>query len=128
MQIQLPAVFTLDKIPVSKAEICRAEDVESWPHIRAVLPEEIGAEVGLVIGVNVPEGFEPLDFIPSCDRGPFAVKTRLGWIVNGPVRSHKWAELKATSNRIKLEMQLNLDESLAADERGWSVENHRWMD
>ncbi|XP_043231034.1 uncharacterized protein LOC122386165 [Amphibalanus amphitrite] len=128
-QMQLPEVFVIDKIPVSRTELCKAEDVEPWPHVRDVLPEEIEAEVGLLIGVNVPEAFEPLDFVPSCDGGPFAVKTRLGWVVNGPVRSRKLTEVRATSNRIRLlERQLCQDEGLAADERGWSVEDHMWME
>ncbi|XP_043240719.1 uncharacterized protein LOC122391120 [Amphibalanus amphitrite] len=128
-QMQLPEVFVIDKIPVSRTELCKAEDVEPWPHVRDVLPEEIEAEVGLLIGVNVPEAFEPLDFVPSCDGGPFAVKTRLGWVVNGPVRSRKLTEVRATSNRIRLlERQLYQDEGLAADERGWSIEDHMWME
>ena len=126
--VHLPVVFSLDEIPASRDEVCHMDDLTDWPYLQDVVPDSIDAEVGLLIGVNVPEAFEPIDFIPSCDGGPFAVKTRLGWVVNGPVQSRRLTEVKATANRIRLEMQLNQDEGLAADERGWSVEDHRWME
>ena len=126
-QIALPAVFALDKIPVGKDEICRPEDVERWPQLRDVVPEEISADIGVLVGVNVPEALEPTDFIPSVEKGPFAVKTRLGWVINGPVREQKMLEMKAKARRIRVELQQDLDDNLASEERGWSVEDHKWV-
>ena len=45
----------------------------------------IYSDFGLLIGVNVPKAMEPWDVISSADEGPFAVKTVLGWVINGPL-------------------------------------------
>ncbi|XP_043247285.1 uncharacterized protein LOC122394461 [Amphibalanus amphitrite] len=124
----LPTVFAMDKIPASREEICSAEDLQRCPHFQAVVPDMIDADIGILVGVNVPEALEPIDFIHSRDNGPYAVRTRLGWVVNGPVRHHKWTEIRATANRIKVEVQGPQSEANpASEERGWSVEDHRWM-
>lgn len=46
------------------------------------------AEIGLLIGNNVHEAFEPWEVIHSQNNGPYAVETVLGWTVNGPFREH----------------------------------------
>ena len=126
--VRLPVVFSLDNIPATREEVCRLDDLEDWPYLHHVVPADIEAEVGLLIGVNAPAAMEPVDFIPSRDGGPFAVKTRLGWVVNGPVRYLKWTQMRSSANRIQVELQqLQLDENLASEERGWSVEDHRWL-
>ncbi|KAK3518715.1 hypothetical protein QTP70_008921 [Hemibagrus guttatus] len=43
------------------------------------------ADVELLIGMNVPRVLEPLEVIRSVDKGPYAIKTMLGWTVNGPL-------------------------------------------
>ncbi len=45
----------------------------------------IDADVELLIGMNVPRALEPLEVIRSVDKGPYAIKTMLGWTVNGPL-------------------------------------------
>ena len=128
-QVTLPTVFALDKIPASREEICTAEDLQDWPHLQEVVPDVVDAEIGMLVGMNVPEALEPTDFIQSRDSSPYAVRTRLGWVVNGPVRKQKWAEMRATANRIKVEVQgFQVDENPASEERGWSVEDHKWME
>ena len=127
--VYLPTVFSLDRIPASREEVCRLADLSDWPYLQEVVPAEIDAEVGLLVGVNVPAALEPTDFISSRDGGPYAVKTKLGWVVNGPVRHHRWTQMRSTSNRIKIELGLpRLDsECLASEERGMSVEDRRWL-
>lgn len=43
----------------------------------------IDAKIGLLIGINAPKAMEPWKVINSKNNGPYAVKTRLGWVVNG---------------------------------------------
>lgn len=47
----------------------------------------VQAEVGLLIGANVPKAMEPLQVVNSVDDGPYAVRTILGWTINRPLRS-----------------------------------------
>ena len=39
----------------------------------------------MLIGSDVPKALEPIDVIRSVGDGPYAVKTMLGWTVNGPL-------------------------------------------
>ena len=41
--------------------------------------------VGLLIGANCTKALEPIDVILSKYNGPYAIKTRLGWCIVGPV-------------------------------------------
>lgn len=84
--IELSEVFSQKNIPVTKDNIPRQEDVDSWPHLKEVKLPTIQAEVGLLIGTNVPKAMEPLQVVSSVDDGPYAVRTILGWTVNGPLR------------------------------------------
>ena len=47
--------------------------------------EDDNISVGLLIGANCTKALEPIDVIPSKNNGPYAVKTRLGWCIVGPV-------------------------------------------
>ncbi|KAI4882679.1 hypothetical protein NFI96_029603, partial [Prochilodus magdalenae] len=82
----LPNVFSQVAIPASEENIPRQEDVNKWPHLSQVQLPSIRAGIDLLIGTNVPRALEPWQVVPSVDNGPYAVKTRLGWIINGPLR------------------------------------------
>ena len=47
--------------------------------------EDDNISVGLLIGVNCTKALEPIDVIPTKNNGPYAIKTRLGWCIVGPV-------------------------------------------
>lgn len=55
-------------------------------HLKSVQVPCINAEIGLLIGTNVPKALEPQEVIHSVNEGPYAVRTALGWTVNGPLR------------------------------------------
>ena len=84
--ISLPEVLCRPSILVSKDEIPTEEDADRWQYLQghAYLPT-INAEVELLIGANVPQALQPKQIIGSQDRGPYATKVALGWIINGPV-------------------------------------------
>ena len=134
VSIPLPPIYSLDSIPVSEEDIPRREDVEQWQHLKEVSDElrEVRAGVGLLIGVNVPTAMEPLDVVASQGGGPFAIKTRLGWVINGPTKQpSKQAGLRARVNRISITQSSAAYhegiESLATDQCGLSVEDRRWL-
>lgn len=52
----------------------------------------ISAKVELLIGTNAPKLMEPWEIVNSQDDGPYAVKTLLGWVVNGPLRGGQMTE------------------------------------
>lgn len=77
--IELPEVFSQKTIPVSKDSIPRQEDVDVWTHLKEVKLPSIKAQIGMLIGANVPKAMEPLQVINSIGGGPYAVRTILGW-------------------------------------------------
>ena len=64
------------------------EDVDKWPHLRGVQIPSINADIGLLIGTDVAKALEPKEVIRSVKDGPYAVRTALGWTVNGPLREN----------------------------------------
>ena len=92
--IEIPKAYTQSKLPVGRADIPTQEEVEKWPHLRQIPLPRIDAEIELLIGNNVPRALEPWQVINSEGNGPYAVRTRLGWIVNGPT------EWSSTPNRV----------------------------
>lgn len=81
--IDLPQVFTQPSIPVKKDNIPLKSDVDPWPYLHRLL--HIEAEVGHLIGTDVYKAMEPRQIINSRGDGPYAVRTSLGWVVNGPL-------------------------------------------
>ncbi len=101
--IPLPKVYTQDAIPLSKENIVSADDVKKWPYLKDVEIMEIDADIELLIGVNIPKVMEPWHFINSEGNGLYAVRTLLGWVVNGPMNlaeDEEPSQTKATVNRI----------------------------
>ncbi|XP_028317687.1 uncharacterized protein LOC114472566 [Gouania willdenowi] len=106
--LKLPQVYSQAEIPVKKDNIPRQTDVESWPYLKEVQLKQIEAEIGLLIGTNVPKALEPWKVVNSEGKGPYAVKTALGWTINGPLlrvgssneEDAEWPQL--TVNRISV--------------------------
>ncbi|KAK0142970.1 hypothetical protein N1851_018927 [Merluccius polli] len=84
--IDLPKVFTHRNIPVHSGNIPKQSDFQKWPYLKEVSLPEIKADIGLLIGANCSRAMEPWHVINSQDGGPYAVKTAIGWVVNGPIR------------------------------------------
>ncbi len=82
---ELPKVFTTEKIPVSESSIPRQEDVDRWPHLKNVQLRKINSStVSLLIGNDVPGALESKEVIECSGKGPYAIRTVLGWTINGP--------------------------------------------
>ncbi|XP_013885992.1 uncharacterized protein LOC106534037, partial [Austrofundulus limnaeus] len=85
--MDLPEVYTQENIPVSKTNIPHQQDIENLEYLKSIKIPELDADVGLLIGMNAPKLMEPWEIINSKGDGPYAVKTLLGWVINGPLRS-----------------------------------------
>ena len=102
--IELYNVFSRAKLPVN--DILLQSDVDRWPYLKDINLPCIEAEVDLLIGSDVPKALEPQDVKRSNDGGPYAVRTLLGWTLNGPLgRSNS---SNHTANRIQSHANLDL--------------------
>lgn len=134
--VTLPRVFTQRSIPVGRKNIPLQEEVDKWPYLREVKLPHIDADVGLLIGNDVPKAFEPWKVINSQNDGPYAVKTILGWTVNGPIRRQDDDQQQNfTVNRISvhtiermLVQQYNADFPERIEKVEMSVEDKRFME
>lgn len=86
--VKLPEVFTQEAIPISKHNIPTQRDIEKWEYLKDIRIPELDADVESLIGTNAPKLMEPWEIINSQGDGPYAVRTLLGWIINGPLRGN----------------------------------------
>ncbi len=78
----LPDVYK-KKMPVSSGDIITQKELCKWSYLDKVRIPYIQADVDLLIGINASNVIEPYEIINSHGNGPFAIKTLLGWVVNG---------------------------------------------
>lgn len=83
--VELPVVFTRPSLPVTTDSAASQMVIEKWRYLSQVKIPDIDANVGLLIGSNAPEILEPRQVITSQNAGPYATRTILGWVVNGPL-------------------------------------------
>lgn len=111
--MKLPEVYTHSEIPVTKENIPTQDDIKKWPYLKEVQLVTVDKEVGILIGLNCPKALEPWKVVKSEGNGPYAVRTQLGWVVNGPLESNPCVDDKGrpyvTANRISI---ANIEELL----------------
>ncbi|KAI2661009.1 UvrABC system protein B [Labeo rohita] len=89
--------------------IPQQHDVDKWPYLSEVKLPQIDAGVEILIGNKEYKLLEPWQVINSKHNGPYAVKTALGWILNGPLREpveesmYDNKQASVTVNRISIE-------------------------
>ena len=84
--VALPDLYTKDHIPVSRNHIPTQEDIAKWPHMNGVVLPQIDADIGIMIGNNVPDVYTPLQLKTGPCGSPHAAKTRIGWIAWNVIR------------------------------------------
>ena len=103
--VELPTVFSVPGLPVSKESIPRQEDVTTFPYLRDIQIPTMNTEVGLLIGNDVPKALEPREVRMSQDQGPFAIKTVFGWTING--RLGRFGASQPSVNFIRADKELS---------------------
>ena len=86
--IELPKSFMKKYLPVDQDDIATPSKLKQWKYLEGIMDKiskRNDISVGLLIGANCTKALEPLNIIPSCDNGPYAFQTTLGWYIVGPV-------------------------------------------
>ena len=82
----LENVYARDEIPILKESIPVLEDICRWPHFKEIpTVEHTVKRVDLLIGQDNPELLVPQEIRPGKRGEPYAIKTALGWTMNGPL-------------------------------------------
>ncbi|KAI2668803.1 hypothetical protein H4Q32_005610 [Labeo rohita] len=134
---RLPEVYTQSKMPVSSANTVKKEDFEEWPYLDTVHIPYIQADVKLLIGTNASKLLEPWEVVNSHGDGPYAIRTLLGWVINGSIGGCQSKGCTATVNRIdvkRLELLLekqylhDFNENMLKDKEEMSREDVKFME
>ena len=86
--LELPDTYTKKCLPVGKKDVATPSKLDQWEPLETILDEideDDNISVGLLIATNCKKALEPIDVIPSKNSGPYAIETRLGWCIVGPV-------------------------------------------
>ena len=99
-ELTLPQVFARPNLHLSSSNLVTEAEVQKWPHLKDLpLHHAEVDDVTLLIGEDCPEALMPLTTISGGKGEPYAIKTRLGWSVSGPV-SNSTMKLPAASHYI----------------------------
>ena len=102
--------LTMKEVPVSRDTGAKAEEIKRWQHLKDItVPDISPQEVGLLIGADCAEMLWTLDERRGEVDEPVARKTRLGWIVQGPIEK-KQTEAK---DSVKEKIQDNKNDEVA---------------
>ena len=74
-------------MPACDQDECpNAGDVAQWPYSRGIELHEIDSDVDLLNGTNASKVMEPWELVNIQRGGPYEVRTKVGWVLNGPRR------------------------------------------
>ena len=124
-EMELPPMYVLEKIPVAPEDFASQDDLKKWPCLSEMgvhLEDVHHGEVGLLIGANSAAVTEALEAVRNQDGGPYATRTRYGWILGGVHREGGASRV----NRIKLMQQPEEFDNFANDKRCLSREDIQW--
>lgn len=83
-------------MPVTKDNIPTQEDLKEWPYLSEVQLPQIDSDIDLLIGMNAANVTEPWQVINLQENRLYAVRTLLGWVINGPLGGCSEGVEKAT--------------------------------
>lgn len=112
--LSMTNVYIVDKIPVNSY----GAPFDCYSHLRGLPIVRNEGEVEVLIGQDNSEALIPLDVRKGKPGEPFAVRTLLGWVLNGPVSA-------GTINERVVSHFVNLSPSVLenAVQKLWSMEN-----
>ena len=80
--------------------------MDRWPYLSGVSLPYVEAVVGLLIASDIHMALDPLEVGHSQDGGPYAFRTSLGWVVNGPLGRNRYGP-RASSFYVKTDVELH---------------------
>eukprot|EP00095_Tigriopus_kingsejongensis_P001382 maker-scaffold205_size259573-snap-gene-0.16 protein:Tk01382 transcript:maker-scaffold205_size259573-snap-gene-0.16-mRNA-1 annotation:"calponin homology domain-containing protein ddb_g0272472-like isoform x4" len=105
--IQIPFAYTNGDLPIDWEDIPLPTDIASFPALGGIPFNFVEAEVGLMIGINVPDAVKPLEVVDGDEHGIYASRHKLGWALNGPLLRQSHPTVKV--NRIKVDSPMGGD-------------------
>ena len=135
-EVAIPHVYARPKLRLSSSNLITETEVQRWPHLRDLpLHHAEIEEVTLLIGQDCPEALMPLTVVPGSKGEPYAIRSRLGWTVSGPVSSNagrdSYASHYISSGKLledKVDRFWKIESSgIYEHEKGTSIEDRQVM-
>ena len=122
--IKLSNVYVVDQIPVMKPKV----STRVYSHLKNLPITDCDSQVDVLIGQDNSEALVPLEIRKGVKGDPFAIRTVLGWSVNGPVSSTRCVNRNVISNFVTANpIQKDIDnlwdienENASREKLGWS--------
>jgi len=117
--IHLDGIYAMRNLPVTMQNAALQEDVDKWPHLSGIdlVDSSSVSKVDLLIGQDVPTALAPLEVRKAGAKAPFAVRTLLGWTIQGPL-----GKRQRTSAVVNFVTDDTLQQSL---ERFWKLDDYQ---
>jgi len=131
---EIPLLFTRhqDSWPFTKDDVPSSADVSPYPYLANVPFDFVDADVGLLIGMNMPGLLKPTSIVDGSWSEPFALCYWLGWTFNGPIaRKKKISSCHRLKNKTiedELEAFFTRDFAGTSIQTSPSVEDNLWLD
>jgi hypothetical protein len=131
--LQLHNVFVVDKIPNTVPVV----DTRGYKHLQDLNFAGAGKEVEILIGQDNGEALVPLETRKGQVGQPFAVRTLLGWTLNGPGNLNQKVSQSVIAHFISANesIESNIEalwtvenEGLCDDEKSWSPDDVKVID
>jgi hypothetical protein len=114
----LSSIFAKPNMTIDSDNVATYEDVSRWKHLcDLIMPIVDAKEVKLLFGQDTSDIIMPLEVRQGDKSEPYAVRTLLGWTLNGPLAGSTGCK-RATSFAV---MSLSLTQQL---ENFWSVDGY----
>jgi hypothetical protein len=97
--INLPTMYSKDTIPVSNDQIPCTADLKKWAHLQDIELPQIDADIGLLLGNDVPDAYAPLQVITGPSGTPHVSRTRLGLVAWNIIRPNNTGSTLSRVNR-----------------------------
>ncbi|XP_052267583.1 uncharacterized protein LOC127869235 [Dreissena polymorpha] len=119
-EVCLKNVWSVKRLPISKNSAASAKDISRFHYVADLNIPSVGAgDVMLLIGTDAPEAHIPLDVQTGKQNQPYAIRSRLGWVVRGPVQSTSDTYI---GNDVNVNFSQSRDVLLQQLERMWTTD------
>ena len=102
--VPLPRTYVRQRIPADRDKIPRPEELQGWSYLQIIRkhvpPHMEDVEIELLLGLNCPSAVRARDIDCGNKNEPYAVRSLLGWHVNGPVTQKSSKQVHC--NRIQI--------------------------
>ncbi|CAG2222474.1 unnamed protein product [Mytilus edulis] len=116
--VSLQKVWSVKKLPISTRSAAENVDIRKLAYLADIdIPKIDANDVMLLIGTDSPEAHIPLEVRSGTGKQPYAIRSRLGWEIRGPIRN------TSTSNVINVHFEESRDVLLQRQlERMWTTD------